>query len=142
MRRTLGMAAFSGMLGVTVFGIFLTPVFYSALQRLTDWWSNTPDRPANAQPPKHASRRRQSPGVAIVRFYAGLAHAPRVPAALGDFFNVFSHPICDFPTSWRPCDGNGAGYARTASREARKSFVHGTGLRSGYSLPDAHFGII
>ncbi len=54
MRRTLGMAAFSGMLGVTVFGIFLTPVFYSALQRLTDWWSNAPDRPANAQPPKHA----------------------------------------------------------------------------------------
>ena len=28
MRRTLGNAVFSGMLGVTVFGIFLTPVFY------------------------------------------------------------------------------------------------------------------
>ena len=28
MRRTLGTAVFSGMLGVTVFGIFLTPVFY------------------------------------------------------------------------------------------------------------------
>jgi multidrug efflux pump subunit AcrB len=28
MRRTLGMAVFSGMLGVTLFGIFLTPVFY------------------------------------------------------------------------------------------------------------------
>ena len=28
MRRTLGIAVFSGMLGVTVFGIFLTPVFY------------------------------------------------------------------------------------------------------------------
>jgi hypothetical protein len=28
MRRTLGMAVFSGMLGVTFFGIFLTPVFY------------------------------------------------------------------------------------------------------------------
>jgi multidrug efflux pump subunit AcrB len=28
MRKTLGIAVFSGMLGVTVFGIFLTPVFY------------------------------------------------------------------------------------------------------------------
>ncbi len=28
MRRTLGTAVFSGMLGVTVFGIFLTPVFF------------------------------------------------------------------------------------------------------------------
>jgi multidrug efflux pump len=28
MRRTLGTAVFSGMLGVTLFGIFLTPVFY------------------------------------------------------------------------------------------------------------------
>jgi multidrug efflux pump len=28
MRKTLGIAVFSGMLGVTIFGIFLTPVFY------------------------------------------------------------------------------------------------------------------
>jgi multidrug efflux pump subunit AcrB len=32
MRRTLGVAVFGGMLGVTLFGIFLTPVFYDALQ--------------------------------------------------------------------------------------------------------------
>jgi multidrug efflux pump len=31
MRRTLGTAVFSGMLGVTLFGIFLTPVFYYVL---------------------------------------------------------------------------------------------------------------
>jgi len=34
MRQTLGVAVFSGMLGVTVFGVFLTPVFYYLLQRL------------------------------------------------------------------------------------------------------------
>jgi HAE1 family hydrophobic/amphiphilic exporter-1 len=28
MRQALGTAVFSGMLGVTFFGIFLTPVFY------------------------------------------------------------------------------------------------------------------
>ena len=33
MRQTLGTAVFSGMLGVTLFGIFLTPVFFSTI----DW---------------------------------------------------------------------------------------------------------
>jgi multidrug efflux pump len=35
MRRTLGTAVFSGMLGVTLFGIFLTPVFYYVIARWT-----------------------------------------------------------------------------------------------------------
>jgi multidrug efflux pump len=33
MRRSLGQAVFAGMLGVTVFGIFLTPVFFYVIQR-------------------------------------------------------------------------------------------------------------
>ena len=36
MRRTLGTAVFSGMLGVTLFGIFLTPVFYNVIQWFGD----------------------------------------------------------------------------------------------------------
>jgi multidrug efflux pump len=34
MRRSLGQAVFAGMLGVTLFGVFLTPVFFYVLQ----WW--------------------------------------------------------------------------------------------------------
>ncbi len=34
MRHAMGVAVFAGMLGVTVFGIFLTPVFYVLLRRL------------------------------------------------------------------------------------------------------------
>jgi multidrug efflux pump len=34
MRRSLGTAVFSGMLGVTVFGVFLTPVFFYVIQKL------------------------------------------------------------------------------------------------------------
>ena len=34
MRRTLGMAVFAGMLGVTLFGIFLTPVFFYVIHGL------------------------------------------------------------------------------------------------------------
>ena len=37
MRRTLGTAVFSGMLGVTLFGIFLTPVFFIVI----DWLGDT-----------------------------------------------------------------------------------------------------
>ncbi len=35
MRRTLGNAVFSGMLGVTLFGLFLTPVFFYVIDWLT-----------------------------------------------------------------------------------------------------------
>jgi len=37
LRRTLGTAVFSGMLGVTLFGIFLTPVFFFTV----DWLSES-----------------------------------------------------------------------------------------------------
>ena len=65
MRRSLGTAVFGGMLGVTVFGIFLTPVFYYVIQ----WFSEnkklavvsdelngngTPTNGAIAQPSKNA----------------------------------------------------------------------------------------
>jgi multidrug efflux pump len=36
MRRTLGAAVFGGMLGVTIFGVFLTPLFYYAIQSFND----------------------------------------------------------------------------------------------------------
>jgi multidrug efflux pump len=35
MRRAMGVAVFSGMLGVTVFGLVLTPIFYFVIRRNT-----------------------------------------------------------------------------------------------------------
>jgi multidrug efflux pump len=35
MRHAMGVAVFAGMIGVTMFGIFLTPVFYVVLRALT-----------------------------------------------------------------------------------------------------------
>ncbi|MFO0892713.1 MAG: efflux RND transporter permease subunit [Isosphaeraceae bacterium] len=49
MRHTLGVAVFSGMLGVTLFGIFLTPVFYYVIQRADD------RRTGRAAPPMPAA---------------------------------------------------------------------------------------
>jgi hydrophobe/amphiphile efflux-1 (HAE1) family protein len=34
MRRAMGVAVFAGMIGVTIFGLFLTPVFYTVLEKL------------------------------------------------------------------------------------------------------------
>jgi hypothetical protein len=46
MRFALGIAVFSGMLGVTLFGIFFTPVFYLTIRWLTERGA----APAAAQP--------------------------------------------------------------------------------------------
>ena len=56
MRRTLGTAVFSGMLGVTLFGIFLTPVFYYVIQWLKDLRPATIDEEeGHAAPPDSIS---------------------------------------------------------------------------------------
>jgi uncharacterized BrkB/YihY/UPF0761 family membrane protein len=36
MRRAIGVAVFFGMLGVTAFGLVLTPVFYVVVQRIVE----------------------------------------------------------------------------------------------------------
>jgi multidrug efflux pump len=45
MRKTLGIAVFSGMLGVTIFGIFFTPVFYVVVRWFTEKKS-APEEPS------------------------------------------------------------------------------------------------
>jgi HAE1 family hydrophobic/amphiphilic exporter-1 len=50
MRQSLGTAVFSGMLGVTFFGLFLTPVFYVTIRAITTRWApvRKPARAASA----------------------------------------------------------------------------------------------
>lgn len=42
MRQAMGVAVFSGMLGVTLFGLFLTPVFYVLVRKLAERTSTRP----------------------------------------------------------------------------------------------------
>ncbi len=59
MRRTLGIAVFSGMLGVTLFGIFLTPVFFYVIDRFAARRRAAPRaRRTGANSPASRSRRR------------------------------------------------------------------------------------
>jgi multidrug efflux pump subunit AcrB len=51
MRRTLGTAVFAGMLGVTLFGIFLTPVFFYVLQWMKDVRQSRREARGESEPP-------------------------------------------------------------------------------------------
>jgi multidrug efflux pump subunit AcrB len=53
MRRAMGVAVFSGMIGVTIFGLFLTPVFYVVLMKIG--WKKKPTDHVPAPPLKHES---------------------------------------------------------------------------------------
>jgi multidrug efflux pump len=48
MRRTLGTAVFAGMIGVTLFGIFLTPVFFYVIRRFSDRKTEVKDQKSAA----------------------------------------------------------------------------------------------
>jgi HAE1 family hydrophobic/amphiphilic exporter-1 len=52
-RQALGTAVFAGMLGVTLFGLLLTPAFYVICRRLALWRKPPVRRPA-IDPPDHA----------------------------------------------------------------------------------------
>jgi multidrug efflux pump len=71
MRRAMGVAVFFGMIGVTAFGIFLTPVFYVLLRRLT---GNRPLKQHGEIP--HI----QNPGHQSVGHASG-PHVPRPPSS-------------------------------------------------------------
>jgi multidrug efflux pump len=50
MRKTLGIAVFSGMLGVTIFGIFFTPVFYVVVRWFSERKTAPADKPKSESP--------------------------------------------------------------------------------------------
>ena len=46
MRQAVGVAVFFGMLGVTLFGLMFTPIFYMLVRNLADWSRRTNPAPA------------------------------------------------------------------------------------------------
>jgi multidrug efflux pump len=52
LRQVLGTAVFAGMLGVTLFGLILTPTFYVVLRGLSDYMRGTKHHAANHEPIK------------------------------------------------------------------------------------------
>ena len=54
MRVALGVAVFSGMLGVTIFGLFFTPVFYSIIMRFAGKGQTVQDQSVESREDGHA----------------------------------------------------------------------------------------
>ena len=59
MRRSLGTAVFAGMIGVTAFGVFLTPVFFTLVQRIG--WETRP----RSEPGAHRSEKGLNNGLSV-----------------------------------------------------------------------------
>ncbi|RYY81146.1 MAG: efflux RND transporter permease subunit, partial [Comamonadaceae bacterium] len=81
MRTAMGVAVFSGMIGVTAFGLFLTPVFYVALRGLA---GNRPLRQHGQQPHGDdfvSAEHPAAPGGSGV--HGGAALQPKPAAPLG-----------------------------------------------------------
>ena len=68
-RHVMGVTVFAGMLGVTFFGLILTPVFYVLMRRMSEGWSAVPEDDGSAG------------GDAIK---TGGAHTPRLAAPEND----------------------------------------------------------
>ena len=62
MRQALGTVVFFGMIGVTFFGVFLTPVFYTVIRRLTGDRTAPLDTPARGVPAPSTSVGRSAAG--------------------------------------------------------------------------------
>jgi hypothetical protein len=62
MRQALGTVVFFGMIGVTFFGVFLTPVFYKAIRYLTDRQPVPTETPLRSVRAYTASEDRQAVG--------------------------------------------------------------------------------
>jgi multidrug efflux pump len=65
MRRALGLAVFSGMLGVTLFGIFLTPIFFYVIRRFNRAPAAQPAQTAELEPHAIAVSRPPVPQTSI-----------------------------------------------------------------------------
>ena len=79
MRQAMGMAVFSGMIGVTLFGLFLTPVFYVTLMKLG--WRKT--QRARDHPRRPRWRRRRGGGLVDHRFAVDGRFRPSRPPHRG-----------------------------------------------------------
>ena len=63
MRQVLGTAVFSGMIGVTFFGIFLTPVFFAVIEKLTGQGGKTTKPPLEPAKPAEIMNGESNPAV-------------------------------------------------------------------------------
>jgi multidrug efflux pump len=118
MRKTLGTAVFSGMLGVTLFGIFLTPVFFYVIEGL-------------AETPLLSSERVRGAGKALLYLFGLLTLGLYwiVPYVLGIMLRQARRSATVVPRALAPPKPNGA-QERQFSRDPLGSAPQDRGRKS------------
>jgi multidrug efflux pump len=101
MRQAMGIAVFSGMIGVTLFGLFLTPVFYVTLMKL-GWKKSTVPAPH----PKDSSLGSSgtAAGVAVIALLFTLVAANPVQASLLTVGPDYRPPTNSVPANYKDSD--------------------------------------
>jgi multidrug efflux pump len=95
MRQAMGIAVFSGMIGVTLFGLFLTPVFYVTLMKLG--WKHKPAPAPEATGPTIGSAGATA-GVAALTLLFGVVSSQAGPLTVGP---DYKRPTNDVPATYK-----------------------------------------
>ncbi len=106
MRRAMGVAVFAGMIGVTFFGLLLTPVFYVVLMRLGGSRKTRTAEPATPTHPPAAPDGKRSAGAstAAIALGIGLALAASTGVAGAGALTIgpdYRRPTNDVPGAYR-----------------------------------------
>jgi multidrug efflux pump len=99
MRQAMGIAVFSGMIGVTLFGLFLTPVFYVTLMKLTV----KKKTPAPSTTPTSSSLPGAAAGT-IIPLLVIIALLATMTSAQASWFTVgpdYKAPTNDLPAAYK-----------------------------------------
>src|SRR5438045_9473563 len=98
MRQAMGVAVFSGMIGVTLFGLFLTPVFYVTLMKLR--WKKKP-APAPESPRPSIGSAGAAAGAAALALLFAVVAANDGPLTVGP---DYQRPTNDVPAAYQASD--------------------------------------
>jgi len=98
MRQATGIAVFAGMIGVTLFGLFLTPVFYTTLMKLGWKKSATPARESKATPLASTGA---AAGAAAIALLLAIAPASGGPRTVGP---DYQRPVSSMPSAYKAAE--------------------------------------
>ncbi len=93
MRQAMGIAVFSGMIGVTLFGLFLTPVFFVSLMRLT-----SKKKPVAATQGSFPGSTKAASGIVTIALLFTIVSANAGPLTVGP---DFKQPTNAIPTEYK-----------------------------------------
>ena len=117
MRQAMGVAVFSGMIGVTVFGLFLTPVFFVVIMNVAAYFKRKPAPSAAGATPTGGGGHASVAGAAV-----GLILLASSAVAVGGVLTVgpdYKKPVVETAPSFKDVATNGWKVAQPSDEQSR-----------------------